>query len=85
MDEEVTTNQTKRCLVEVKSPLEKFPHANPLIERGLLEKIEGEFSLWQKMVPNVRGKCRIIAGQKCKEVVLERANSTFSPVLVMHI
>ncbi len=53
MDEDATTNQTKRCLVEVKGPLEKFPCTNPLIESGLTEKIEGEFSLWQKKVPKV--------------------------------
>jgi hypothetical protein len=45
MDEDATTNRAKQCLVEVKGPLEKIPRANPWIERGLLEKIEGEFSL----------------------------------------
>jgi hypothetical protein len=54
MDEDVSTNRTKRCLVEVKGPLEKFPHTNPWIESGLTEKIEGKFSLWQKKVPKVR-------------------------------
>ncbi len=48
------------------------------------EKIEGEFSLWQKKVPKIQGKFGVNAGQYCKEVVLERANSTFSPVLAMH-
>jgi hypothetical protein len=47
MDEDATTNQTKQCLVEVKGPLEKFPCPNPWIERGLPEKVEDEFSLWQ--------------------------------------
>ncbi len=69
-----------QCLVEVKGPLEKFSHANPWIEHGLPKKIEGESSLWQKKVPKARGKCGVNAGQYCKEVVLERANSTFSPV-----
>ncbi len=45
MDENVTTNRTKWRPVEVEAPLEKFPHTNPLIESGLMEKIEGEFSL----------------------------------------
>ncbi len=54
MDEDATTNQIKRCLVEVEGPLEKFPCTNPWIESGLMEKIEGEFSLWQKKVPKVR-------------------------------
>jgi hypothetical protein len=84
MDEDATTNWTKWCLVEVKGPLEKFPRANPWIEQGLQEKIEGEFSLWQKKVPKVWGKCRINASQYCKEVVLERANSAFVPVAAMH-
>jgi hypothetical protein len=85
MDEDATTNWTKWCLVEVKAPFEKFPHANHWIEHGLPEKIEGEFSLWQRKVPKVRGKCRVNAGQYCKEVVLEHVNSVFGPVLAMHI
>jgi hypothetical protein len=85
MDEDATTNWTKWFLVEVKGTLEKFPCANPLIECGLTEEIEGEFSLWQKKVPKVQGKCGVDAGQYCQEMVLERANSTFSPVLAMHI
>jgi hypothetical protein len=56
-----------------------------LIESGLMEKIEGEFCLWQKTVPKVRWKGRVNAGKNCQEVVLERVNSTFSPVLAMHV
>ncbi len=85
MDEDVTTNRTKLCLVEVEGPLEKFPCTNPWIECGLTEKIEGEFSLWQKKVPKVWWKGRVNAGKNCQEVVLECSNSTFSPVLVMHV
>ncbi len=51
----------------------------------MLEKIESELSLWQKKVPKVWGKCRSDTSQYCKEAVLERANSVFSPVLTMHI
>ncbi len=51
----------------------------------MAEKIEGEFSLWQKKVPTVWGKCEVDASQFCQEMVLERANSAFSPVLAMHI
>ncbi len=83
MDEDATTNQTKWSLVEVEGPLEKFPHTNPWIEHGLMEKIEGEFSLWQKKVPKVRGKCSVNAGKNCKEVVLECGNSMFSSVLAI--
>jgi hypothetical protein len=50
-----------------------------------MERIEGKFSLWQKKVPKVWGKGRVDAGKNCQEVVLERANSTFSPILVMHV
>ncbi len=62
MDEDSTTNQTKWCLVEVKGPFKKFPRANPWIKRGLMEKIEGEFGLWQRKVPKVRWKCGVNAG-----------------------
>jgi hypothetical protein len=85
MDEDATTNQTKWCLVEVKGPLEKSPCANPWIEHGLREKIEGEFSLWQKKVSKVWGKCSVDAGQYYQEVILDHADRAFSPVLVMHI
>ncbi len=85
MNEDMKTNQTKWCLVDVKGTLEKYPRANPWIERGLTEKIEGEFSLWQKKVPTVWGKCGVNAGQYCQEMVLEHVNSAFSPVLAMHI
>jgi hypothetical protein len=85
MNEDATTNQTKWCLVEVEGPLEKFPCANPWIEHGLTEKIEGKFSLWKKKVSKVRWKCGVNAGQYCQEVALECANSAFSPVSAMHI
>jgi hypothetical protein len=50
-----------------------------------MEKIEDEFNLWQKKVPKVRWKCGVNAGQYCQEMVLECANSTFSPVSAMHV
>ncbi len=65
--------------------MEKFPHANPWIEHGLTKMIEGEFSLWLKKIPKVRGKCGVDAIQYCQEMVPERANSVFSLVLAMHI
>jgi hypothetical protein len=81
----MTTNRTKSHLVEVEGPLEKFPHTNPWIEHGLAEKIEGEFSLWQKKIPMVRWKGEVEDGKNCQELVLERANSALSPVLAMHV
>ncbi len=65
MDEDATTNRTKWSLVEVKGPLKKFPCTNPWIEHGLMEMIEGEFSLWQKQIPKVRWKGRVNAGKDC--------------------
>jgi hypothetical protein len=85
MDEDSITNQTKWCLVEVEGPLEKFICTNPWIKLGLTEKIEGEFSLWQKRVPKELWKGRVDVSKNGQEVVLECANSAFSPVLVMHV
>jgi hypothetical protein len=85
VDVDMTTNQTNWSLVEVEVALEKFPRTNLWIECGLTEKIEGEFNLSQKKVPKVRWKCGVNAGQNCKKVVLEHANSTFTLVLVMHV
>ena len=45
MDEDATTNQTKWHLVKAEGPLKKISCANPWIEHGLMEKIEGEFGL----------------------------------------
>jgi hypothetical protein len=42
-------------------------------------------SLWQKKVPKVWWKGGVDAGKNCQEVVLERANSAFSPVSAMHV
>jgi hypothetical protein len=85
MDEDVTINRTKWHLIEVEGVLEKFPRTNPWIESVLMEKIEGEFSLWQKKVPKVRWKGGVNAGKNCQEVVLERANSAFCLFLVIHV
>jgi hypothetical protein len=85
MDKDATTNQTEWHLVDVEGPLEKFPCINPWIECGLAEKIKGELSLWQKKIPKVWWKGGVDAGKNCQEVVLEHANSAFSPVLVMHV
>jgi hypothetical protein len=57
MDEDTATNRNKRSLVEVKGTLEKILRTNPWIERGLTEKIKGDFSLWQKKAPKIRWKC----------------------------
>ncbi len=81
----MTTKRTKWCLVEVEGSLEKFPRTNPWIESGLMEKIEGEFSLWQKKIPKVWWKDGVDAGKNCQEVVHERANSLFCQVLAMHV
>jgi hypothetical protein len=60
MDEDSKTNRTKWCIEEAKGPMEKIPHTNPWIECGM-EKIEGEFGLWQKKVSKVRWKCEVNA------------------------
>ncbi len=36
-------------------------------------------------VPKVRWKGHINAGQDCQEMVLERANGAFCPIVVMHV
>jgi hypothetical protein len=85
MDEVVTTNWPKWCLVEVKGPLENFPGTDPRVESGLSEEIEGKFSLWEKKVPKVRWKGQINSGQDCQEVVLECANGALYPIAAMHV
>jgi hypothetical protein len=85
MDEDGTTNLTRRCLVEVEEPMEKFPCTNPWIESGLMEMIEGDFSLWQKKVPKIQWKGAVNIGKNSQKVVLECENSAFSLVLGMHV
>jgi hypothetical protein len=48
---------------EVEWALEKFPCTNPLIESGLMEKIEGELGLWKKKDPTVWWKGKVDAGK----------------------
>ncbi len=73
MDEDVTTNQTKWRLVEVEGSLEKFPCTNPCIESGLTEKIEGELSLWEKKVPKVRWKGKVMLAKWSLNVQIARS------------
>jgi len=51
VDENPKSNWVKWRLVEIKCPLKEFPCADPRVERGLAQKIEGEFGLWEKEVP----------------------------------
>jgi hypothetical protein len=48
MDKDATAYWPKWQLVEVKGPLKELPCTDPRVESGLLEEIEGEFSLWEK-------------------------------------
>ncbi len=65
--------------------MKKIPCTDPRVERGLLEKIEGKFSLREKEVPKVRWKGCINAGQDCQEVVFEHANDMLCPIAAMHV
>jgi hypothetical protein len=85
MDEDATANCTKWRFVEVKGALKKIPRTDPRIEHGLTEKIEDEFSMWQKKIQKVRWKGGANGGKNSQEVVLERANSVFSLILAMHV
>jgi hypothetical protein len=50
-----------------------------------LEEIEGKVGLREKEVTKVRWKGLINTGQDCQEVVLERVNGAFCPIVVMHV
>ncbi len=64
---------------------EKIQFTDPRVEIGLLEEIEGKFSLREKEVPKVRWKGRIDTGQDCQEVVLERGNGALCLIVVMDV
>jgi hypothetical protein len=46
-------------LLKLNGPRKKFPHTDPRVESGLLEEIEGKFSLQEKEVPKVGGKAEL--------------------------
>ena len=56
MDENPTTDRPERRLVEVERTLEVLPSADLWVESGLAKGIEGQFCLWEKQVPEIRGK-----------------------------
>ena len=85
VDENPTSNWAKWHLVEIKWPLKEFPCTDPRVERGLAQKIEGKFGLWEKEVPQVGWKGRINSGLNCKEVVFECANGALCPIAAMHV
>ena len=76
MNENTTTNWSKWSLVEVKGTLEVLPSADPRVERGLPKEIECQFRLWEKQVPEIRGKRRVYPCQDRQEVAFEGAGST---------
>jgi hypothetical protein len=85
MDEDPTTDRTERRLVEVKGTLKVLPSADPWVESGLPKEIEGQFCLWEKQVPEIRGKCSVHPCQDRQEVALERADGALRPIPVVHI
>jgi hypothetical protein len=85
MDEHMTTNWSKRSLVEVKWSLEVLPHGDRGVESRPSEEIEGKLCLGKEEVPKVWGKGWIHTGKNGKEVGLQRSDSTFSSVSAMHI
>ena len=85
MDEDPTTNRSKRCLFEVKGTLEILPSADPRVESGLPKKIEGQFGLWEKQVSEIQGKRRVYPCQDRQEVALESADGALHTISAMHI
>jgi hypothetical protein len=84
MDEDATTNQTKWCLVEVERPLKKS-HALILgLSMACQRRLRVSLACGRRRSQRY-GEHTVDAGQYNKEVLLERANSTFSPVQAMHI
>ena len=85
MNEDPTTNQPQRHSVEVKGTLEILPSADSWVENGLPEAIEGQFSLWEKQGPEIRGKHRIHSCQDRKEVAFEGVDGTLRSIPAVHV
>ena len=73
------------CSIVVERPIEIFPGRDLLVQRGLAEEVQGEFSLRDEEVPEVTREVRGNPGQYGEEVGLERANGSFSRVTPMHV
>ena len=65
--------------------MKELPCTDPRVDSGLTQKIEGEFGLWEKEVPNVGWKIRIDFNQNCQEVVLDGANGVLCLIAAMHV
>ena len=85
VDENPTTDRPERRLVEVERTLEVLPSADSWVESGLAKKIEGQFCLWEKQVPEIRGKRRVYPCQDRQEVALESADGALHTISAMHI
>ncbi len=85
MDEDPTTNWPKRRLIEVKRTLEVLPSADSLVECGLAKEIEGKFCLWEKQVPEIRGKRSVHPCQDRLEVAREHADGALRLIPAVHV
>ena len=85
MDENTTTYRSEGRLVEVKGTLEILPSAYPQVKSGLPKKIEGQFRLWEKQVPEIRGKRRVYPCQDRQEVALESVDDALCPIPAVHV
>ncbi len=85
MDEDPTTYRSEGLLVEVKGTLEILPRSDPRVESGLPKEIEGQYCLWEKQVPEIRGKHRVYPCQDRQEVALEGADGTLCPIPAVHV
>jgi len=65
--------------------VKELPCTDPRVDSGLTQKIEGEFGLWEKEVPNLGWKSRIDSNQNCQEVVLDGANGVLCLIAAMHV
>ena len=63
MNEDPATYRSQRRLVKVKGALEELRSADPRVESGLPEEIEGKFSLWEPQVSEIRGKSGVYTCQ----------------------
>ena len=85
MDNEQAADWTDEGGIEVEWDVEVFPCRLVWGKGGLAEEFQGEFRLWEELIPEEVGEGIGDAGKDGKEVRFESKDGTFNDIVAMDI
>ena len=85
VDEDTDARWGNGGTIEVKCSVEVCPGREFGVETGTAKEVKTQFSLGQKLVPQVEGEILVDAAESCDEVVFESANGPFGRVPSVHV